>query len=144
MDLIRASIPAAPSAGLLATVFGTELRALGAIEGGRPLAPDLLELRFASVEDARAAHALLNDEIDGVHIRVRIANGRGVPAGPVSAGAASGLLLRVPGVRGVALRTSPERAVVVWSATPEVNSHLDVLVRDRIAEQPVVWQTRGW
>ncbi|MCW2926185.1 MAG: hypothetical protein JWM86_153 [Thermoleophilia bacterium] len=133
--------PQPPTAGLLHTVFGPWLRELGAIEGGRPIAREVLELRFESNRDAVLAHAALNDAIDGVEVLVRLQDGSAPHAEAVSAGEIAGFVDRIAELVRVEPRRIPAPAFVVTSARPDTNARLDALLRDEIAGLPVRWQT---
>jgi len=133
--------PQPPSAGLLKLVYGDWLRQLGAIDGGRPLATDALELRFESNRDAVLASAALADAIDGVRVLVRRQDGTAPVGVEVSAGEVAGFVARIRDLLRVEPRRIPDAAFVVTSARPDVNAHLDQLLRDEIAGLPVRWQT---
>ncbi len=138
---LRLAAPQPTTAGLLKVVYGDWLRRLGAIDGGRALAPDTLELRFESNRDAVLATAALSDAIDGVRVLVRCQDGSAPAAAPVGAGEIAGFVERVPGLVRVQPRRIPEPAFVVTAATPDTNARLDPLLRDSIAGLPVRWQT---
>lgn len=133
--------PQPPTAGLLKTVFGDWLRQLGAIDGGRPLAPDALELRFDSNTDANLASAALENAIDGVRIVIRRQDGSAPALEPVSSGAVAGFVDRIRELVKVEPRRIPEPAFVVTATRPDTNARLDHLLRDEIAGLPVRWQT---
>ena len=133
--------PQPPTAGLLKTVYGDWLRQLGAIDGGRPVATDALELRFESNRDAVLASAAFNDAIDGVRVLVRRQDGSAPVAVEVSAGEVAGFLARIRDLAKVEPRRIPDAAFVVTARRPDDNARLDHLLRDEIAGLPVRWQT---
>jgi hypothetical protein len=136
-----AAAPQPTTAGLLKTVFGDWLQQLGAIDGGRPLATDRLELRFESNHDAVLAHAALSDAIDGVRVLVRLQDGRAPHSSTVSAGEVADFVARIHELVKVEPRTVPAPAFVVTATRPDTNARLDALLRDEIAGLPVRWQT---
>ncbi|MCW2920166.1 MAG: hypothetical protein JWL76_40 [Thermoleophilia bacterium] len=133
--------PQPPTAGLLKLVYGDWFRQLGAIDGGRPMSSDALELRFETNRDAVLASAALSDAIDGVRVLVRRQDGS-APAGvEVSAGEVAGFVARIRDLVKVEPRRIPDAAFVVTAARPDDNARLDHLLRDEIAGLPVKWQT---
>lgn len=138
------TVPAAPqppTAGLLKLVYGDWLRQLGAIDGGRPVAPDALELRFETNRDAVLASAALSDAVDGVRVLVRRQDGSAPVGVEVSAGEIAGFVARIRDLIKVEPRRIPDAAFVVTAAKPDDNARLDHLLRDEIAGLPVRWQT---
>jgi hypothetical protein len=136
-----ASVPQPTTAGLLKTVFGDWLQELGAIDGGRPLAADQLELRFESNHDALLARAALSDAIDGVRVLVRVQDGHAPHGARPAAGEVADFVSRIDELVKVEPRTVPAPAFVVTATRPETNARLDALLRDTIAGLPVRWQT---
>ena len=133
--------PQPPTAGLLKLVYGDWLRQLGAIDGGRPVATDALELRFESNRDAVLAAAALSDAVDGVRVLVRRQDGSAPVGVEVSAGEVAGFVARIRDLLKVEPRRIPDAAFVVTAARPDDNARLDHLLRDEIAGLPVRWQT---
>jgi hypothetical protein len=133
--------PQPPTAGLLKLVYGDWLRELGAIDGGRPVATDALELRFETNRDAVLASAALSDAIDGVRVLVRRQDGSTPVGVEVSAGEIAGFVARIRDLVKVEPRRIPDAAFVVTAAKPDDNARLDHLLRDEIAGLPVRWQT---
>lgn len=133
--------PQPPTAGLLKMVYGDWLRQLGAIDGGRPIAPHALELRFESNRDAVLATAALSDAIDGVRILVRRQDGSAPVDVEVSVGETAGFVARIRDLVKVEPRRLPEPAFVVTAPRPDVNAALDHLLRDEIVGLPVRWHT---
>ena len=134
-------VPQPSTAGLLKLVYGDWLRQLGAIDGGRPVATDALELRFETNRDAVLASAALSDAIDGVRVLVRRQDGSAPVGVEVSAGEVAGFVARIRDLLKVEPRRIPDAAFVVTAARPDDNARLDHLLRDEIAGLPVKWQT---
>lgn len=140
-SLATPTAPQPASAGLLKLVFGDWLRELGTIDGGRPVAPDELELRFETNRDAALAHAALSDAIDGVRLVVRRQDGSMPTRVDVSAGEVGGFVARIRELVKVEPRRIPDAAFVITSPRADTNARLDALLRDEIAGLPVRWQT---
>lgn len=144
MHLATVTAPSSPqptTAGLLKVVFGDWYRQLGAIDGGRALAPDLLELRFETNHDAALASAALDDAINGVRVLVRRQDGSSPRNEYASPGEIAGFVARIRELVKVEPRRIPAPAFVVTASRPDTNARLDVLLRDEIAGLPVRWQT---
>ncbi|MCW2924907.1 MAG: hypothetical protein JWM98_2311 [Thermoleophilia bacterium] len=136
-----AATPQPPTAGLLHTVYRSWFEQLGAIDGGRPMATDELELRFETNRDAVLARAALEDAVDGVRLTVRLQDGSAPHDVAVGAGEVAGFVARIGELVKVEPRRVPSPAFVVTSERPDTNARLDHLLRDEVLGLPVAWQT---